>query len=81
MFLFVINEFNYLNSINSFSRSDGVLDCHSLLRSRAGLRKSISKNTLDDDVLRTSTLQQSNVEKEVFSPVDKADDGQNSAVC
>lgn len=39
------------------------------------MRRSISKNTLDDDILRTSTLRQSQAEKEVFSPVDKADDG------
>ena len=42
---------------------------------RVSLRRSISKNTLEDDVLRTSTLRQSDIEKEVFSPVDKADDG------
>lgn len=38
------------------------------------LRRSISKNTLDDEVLRTSTLRQSRIEKEVLSPVDEADD-------
>ena len=31
------------------------------------LRKSISRNTLDDEVLRTSTLKQSRIEKEVLS--------------
>ena len=38
------------------------------------LRRSISKNTLEDEVLRTSTLRQSRIEKEVLSPVDEADD-------
>ena len=35
------------------------------------LRKSISRNTLDDEVLRTSTLKQSRIEKEVLSPVEE----------
>ena len=39
------------------------------------LRKSISRNTLDDEVLRTSTLKQSRIEKEVLSPVEEPNPG------